>query len=135
MLSISAESLHVEFPIYDTYGRSLRHTLGLGRIAQGINRLATRKLNVGGEIDRGQTGRVVVKALDGVSFDVRQGDRIGLLGHNGSGKTTLLRTLAGIYEPVSGVIRTSGRVVPLFDLQLGMDHDTTGVEKIWLRGN
>jgi ABC-type polysaccharide/polyol phosphate transport system ATPase subunit len=134
MLSISAESLHVEFPIYDTYGRSLRHTLGLGRIAQGINRLATRKLNVGGEIDRGQTGRVVVKALDGVSFDVRQGDRIGLLGHNGSGKTTLLRTLAGIYEPVSGVIRTSGRVVPLFDLQLGMDQDATGVENIWLRG-
>jgi ABC-type polysaccharide/polyol phosphate transport system ATPase subunit len=112
----------------------LRHTLGLGRIAQGINRLATRKLNVGGEIDRGQTGKVVIKALDGVSFDIHEGDRIGLLGHNGSGKTTLLRTLAGIYEPVSGVVRTSGRIIPLFDLQLGMDYDATGMENIWLRG-
>jgi ABC-2 type transport system ATP-binding protein/lipopolysaccharide transport system ATP-binding protein len=68
-----------------------------------------------------------------VSFEIYEGDRIGLLGHNGSGKTTLLRTLAGIYEPVGGVLRTSGRVVPLFDLQLGMDLDATGVENIWMR--
>jgi len=134
MLSIAARDVHVEFPIYDHYKRSLRHTLGLGRIAQGINRLATRKLNVGGEIDRGQTGKVVIKALDGISFDAHEGDRIGLLGHNGSGKTTLLRTLAGIYEPISGTVLTRGRVIPLFDLQLGMDQDATGIENIWLRG-
>ncbi len=77
---------------------------------------------------------MVVKALNGVSIDFEQGDRVGLLGHNGSGKTTLLRTLAGIYEPVSGTVITTGRVVPLFDLQLGMDPDATGLENIWLRG-
>ncbi len=77
---------------------------------------------------------MVVKALNGVSVDFEQGDRVGLLGHNGSGKTTLLRTLAGIYEPISGTVFTAGRVVPLFDLQLGMDPDATGVENIWLRG-
>jgi ABC-2 type transport system ATP-binding protein/lipopolysaccharide transport system ATP-binding protein len=134
MFSITGNDIHVEFPIYDHYTRSLKHTLGLGRIARGINRFASRNLKVGGQIDKGEAGRMVVKALDGVSFDIHEGDRIGVLGHNGSGKTTLLRTLAGIYEPIIGSLRTSGRVVPLFDLQLGMDHDATGIENIWMRG-
>ncbi len=134
MLSIAAKDIHVEFPIYDHHMRSLKYTLGVGKIAKGLNRFTAGKLNVGGQIGTGETGRVVIKALDGVSFDIHEGDRIGLLGHNGSGKTTLLRTLAGIYEPVGGSIRTSGRVVPLFDLQLGMDVDATGIENIWMRG-
>ncbi len=134
MLSIVARDIHVEFPIYDSYRRSLKHQLGLGAIARSLDRLKTRKLHIGGEIDAGQAGRMVVKALNGVSIDFEQGDRVGLLGHNGSGKTTLLRTLAGIYEPISGTVFTTGRVVPLFDLQLGMDPDATGVENIWLRG-
>jgi len=134
MLSIAAKDIHVEFPIYDHHMRSLKYTLGVGKIAKGLNRFTAGKLNVGGQIGTGETGRVVIKALDGVSFDIHEGDRIGLLGHNGSGKTTLLRTLAGIYEPVGGSIHTSGRVVPLFDLQLGMDVDATGIENIWMRG-
>jgi ABC-2 type transport system ATP-binding protein len=134
MLSIVAKDIHVEFPIYDHHMRSLKYTLGLGQIAKSLNRLTAGKLNVGGAIGTGETGRVVIKALDGVSFEIHEGDRIGLLGHNGSGKTTLLRMLAGIYEPVGGEIRTRGRVVPLFDLQLGMDIDATGIENIWMRG-
>jgi ABC-2 type transport system ATP-binding protein len=133
MLSITGENVHVEFPIYDLRMRSLKHTFGLNQIAKGLNRLSAGKLNVGGAIGTGEEGRVVIKALDGVSFEIQEGDRLGLLGHNGSGKTTLLRTLAGIYEPIRGVIRTSGRVVPLFDLQLGMDLDATGIENIWMR--
>jgi ABC-2 type transport system ATP-binding protein/lipopolysaccharide transport system ATP-binding protein len=134
MLSIVAKDIHVEFPIYDHHMRSLKYTLGLGQIAKGLNRFTAGKLNVGGQIGTGERGRVVIKALDGVSFEIQEGDRIGLLGHNGSGKTTLLRALAGIYEPVSGTIHASGRVVPLFDLQLGMDLDATGIENIWMRG-
>lgn len=134
MLSIAAKDLHVEFAIYDHRARSLKYTLGLSKIAKGLNRLTTGKLNVGGQIGTSESGRVVIKALSGVSFEVVEGDRIGLLGHNGSGKTTLLRTLAGIYEPVSGTIRANGRVFPLFDLQLGMDQDATGIENIWMRG-
>jgi ABC-type polysaccharide/polyol phosphate transport system ATPase subunit len=134
MLSIVARDLHVEFPIYDLHTRSFKHTFGFGQIARGLNRVTAGKLGVGGQIGAGATGRVVIKALDGVSFDFHEGDRVGLLGHNGSGKTTLLRTIAGIYEPAGGVMRTSGRVVPLFDLQLGMDTDATGIENIWMRG-
>jgi ABC-type polysaccharide/polyol phosphate transport system ATPase subunit len=134
MLSITARDIHVEFPIYDTYRRSLRHQLGLGTIARSLDRFKSRKLKIGGDIDTGQAGKMVVKALNGVSIDLEQGDRVGLLGHNGSGKTTLLRTLAGIYEPISGTVLTVGRSVPLFDLQLGMDPDATGIENIWLRG-
>ena len=133
MLSIIAKDIRVEFPIYDLRARSLKHTLGLGRLAKGINRLTSRNLNVGGQIGRGETGRIVIKALDGLTFEIHEGDRIGLLGHNGSGKTTLLRTLAGIYEPVSGLISIGGRAFPLFDLELGMDMDATGVENIWMR--
>jgi ABC-2 type transport system ATP-binding protein len=132
MLSVVGKDIHVEFPIYDHRARSLKYSLGLGQIAKGIHRLTNK--NVGGQIGMGEAGKVVIKALDGVSFDIYEGDRIGLLGHNGSGKTTLLRTLAGIYEPASGEIRTNGRVFPLFDLQLGMDQDATGIENIWMRG-
>lgn len=134
MLSIVAENIHVEFPIYDHRTRSLKHTFGLGQLAKGLNRFTAGKLNVGGEIGTGETGRIVIKALDGVSFEIQEGDHIGLLGHNGSGKTTLLRTLAGIYEPINGTVHATGRVFPLFDLQLGMDQDATGIENIWMRG-
>src|SRR5579862_3410357 len=134
MLSIIAKEIHVEFPIYDHRMRSLKYTFGLGQLAKGFNRFAPRNVNVGGQIGKGETGRIVIKALDGLSFEMHEGDRVGLLGHNGSGKTTLLRAISGIYEPVGGEIRTSGRVVPLFDLQLGMDLDATGIENIWMRG-
>ncbi len=133
MLSIVAKDIHVEFPIYDLTARSLKHTFGLTPLAKGFNRLATGNLNVGGQIGRGEGGRIVIKALDGLTFEMHEGDRVGLVGHNGSGKTTLLRTLAGIYEPVSGQISIGGRAFPLFDLQLGMDLDATGIENIWMR--
>jgi ABC-type polysaccharide/polyol phosphate transport system ATPase subunit len=134
MLSIIGKDIHVEFPIYDPRMRSLKYSFGLKHIAKGINRIAARDRNVGGQIGAGEAGRIVVKAINGLSFEIFEGDRVGLLGHNGSGKTTLLRTLAGIYEPVGGAIQATGRVFPLFDLQLGMDPDATGLENIWMRG-
>ncbi len=134
MLSIIGKDIHVQFPIYDPRMRSLKYSLGIKHLAKGISRVTTKSWNVGGQIGAGETGRIVVKALDGVSFEMFEGDRVAVLGRNGSGKTTLLRTLAGIYEPVSGAIQASGRVFPLFDLQLGMDLDATGIENIWMRG-
>jgi lipopolysaccharide transport system ATP-binding protein len=75
-----------------------------------------------------------VRALEGVSFEIRPGDRVGLMGHNGAGKSTLLRMLSGIYEPIAGSLKVEGRVATLLELQLGIDPDATGYENIMLRG-
>jgi ABC-type polysaccharide/polyol phosphate transport system ATPase subunit len=77
---------------------------------------------------------VTVRAIDGLSLEINDGDRIGLVGHNGSGKTTLLRVLAGIYKPSGGAITIEGRVGTLLDPNAGMDPESTGIENIYLRG-
>lgn len=77
---------------------------------------------------------VVVRAIDSLDLEIRDGDRIGLTGHNGSGKSTLLRVLSGIYKPSAGRIEIEGRVGTLLDPAAGMDMEATGYENIYLRG-
>lgn len=117
---IRAETLVVEFPIYGAKSRSVKNT---------VIRAAT-----GGVLARDAADRVVVRAIDQVSFEWREGERIGLVGHNGSGKTTLLRAIAGIYEPIAGSLTVEGRVASMLSLMLGMDPEATGFENIFLRG-
>jgi ABC-type polysaccharide/polyol phosphate transport system ATPase subunit len=76
----------------------------------------------------------VVRALQGVGFEVHDGERLGVIGHNGAGKSTLLRVLAGVYKPTSGDCEIDGHVSSLFELQLGFEHDATGRENIRYRG-
>jgi ABC-2 type transport system ATP-binding protein/lipopolysaccharide transport system ATP-binding protein len=75
-----------------------------------------------------------VEALRQVSLAFRTGDRVALVGRNGAGKTTLLRAMAGIYEPVSGEVRSRGRISPMFDISLGIDGDVSGYDNIRMRG-
>ena len=75
-----------------------------------------------------------VTALDGVSFVLEAGDRLGLVGPNGAGKTTLLKVLYGIYEPTSGSVAIEGRVDALFNINLGFRREATGRRNIELRG-
>ncbi len=110
----------VDFPIFGGKSRSLKHH---------FIRAAT-----GGAFAKDAADRVVVRAIDHVSFDWREGDRVGLVGHNGSGKTTLLRAIAGIYEPAGGSLTVNGRVASMLSITLGMDPDASGYENIFLRG-
>lgn len=75
-----------------------------------------------------------VSALDGVSFELKAGDRLGLVGANGAGKTTLLKVLYGIYEPTGGALTVAGRVDALFNIDLGFRAEATGRRNILLRG-
>ncbi|MEA2056329.1 MAG: ATP-binding cassette domain-containing protein, partial [Patescibacteria group bacterium] len=73
-------------------------------------------------------------AIDKISFDVKKGERVGIVGENGSGKTTLLKIIAGITELTSGQLETNGRIVSIIDLEAGFHPDLTGKENILING-
>lgn len=75
-----------------------------------------------------------VHALKNFNLEIREGERVGIIGHNGAGKSTLLRALAGVYPIKNGTIETSGEIRSLFDLTLGFDMDSTGRDNIMNRG-
>lgn len=115
MASISAENVSVSFPIFDHSSRSVRQTaiqLGTG----------TRK------------AAPVINALRGITLNIRDGDRIGLIGHNGSGKSTFLRVLSGVYFPTGGIVDIHGSRSSLLNLHAGMDYEASGFENILLLG-
>jgi ABC-type polysaccharide/polyol phosphate transport system ATPase subunit len=76
---------------------------------------------------------VRVAALKGVNLRVREGERVGILGHNGAGKSTLLKLLAGIYPPTAGRRTVDGQISSLFDIALGFEPEANGWENIRFR--
>lgn len=73
-------------------------------------------------------------ALQGVSFKVEKGDKVGIVGLNGAGKSTLLKLIAGVMKPTKGSIKVRGKIVPLLQLGAGFDPSYTGRENIFLNG-
>jgi lipopolysaccharide transport system ATP-binding protein len=120
MVSVVFDQVAVEFPIYNADARSLKKRL--------------IQVATGGEIEADDQGRVVVRSLDGLSFTLHDGERVGLIGHNGAGKSTLLRLLSGVYEPTEGRAAVKGEVSSLIDISLGTDPEATGRENIYVRG-
>lgn len=110
----------IEFPLYRGSSRSLKKTMLAA---------STRR-----NLARDAADRIMVRALDGISFDIEDGERVGVIGTNGAGKSTLLKMLAGIYEPTRGKLFSSGRVTALLDPSVGLDPNSTGRENILLRG-
>ena len=74
-------------------------------------------------------------ALRDVTFHVRKGERVGILGLNGAGKSTLLKCIAGVLKPNEGTVTVNGSIVPLLELGAGFDKDYTGAENIYLYGS
>jgi ABC-2 type transport system ATP-binding protein len=120
--SIKLENVSVSFPVYSASTRSLKN-----RLIQSATGGQIRADTVSQRIS-------VVQALQDINISLDNGDRLGLIGHNGAGKTTLLRVLGSIYEPNSGRVTVEGSTVPLFDIALGMNQESTGYENIVLRG-
>jgi ABC-2 type transport system ATP-binding protein len=75
-----------------------------------------------------------LRALQGISFDVRRGEFFGIVGRNGSGKSTLLKILASIYRADRGGIRMAGRLAPFIELGVGFNHELTARENVALNG-
>lgn len=122
MPRIEVKNLTIDIPVLSIRGRSLRS-------------LAVEKVRaIGGRVVNDGSHISIVRALDNVSFSLKTGDRLGLIGHNGAGKSTLIRVLADIYAPSTGTVEREGTLIPMFDIGIGFDHEATGYENIMLRG-
>ena len=73
-------------------------------------------------------------ALKDISFKVKKGDRVGILGLNGAGKSTLLKVISGVLKPTEGQVKRNGTIAPLLELGAGFDKQYTGSENIFLYG-
>jgi ABC-type polysaccharide/polyol phosphate transport system ATPase subunit len=120
MASLRLRHLSVEFPIYQGSYRSLK-TLVLAA-------------SLPGNLSRDEADRINVRALNDLSLDIEDGDRVGLMGTNGAGKTTLLKVFAGVFGPTRGRFHSTGTISSLLDVTVGLNNDATGRENIILRG-
>ena len=83
---------------------------------------------------RGIKGFKEQKVLNGLNFDIKKGEFVGIVGRNGSGKSTLLKALAGIYYPQQGEIVIDGTLIPFIELGVGFNPELTGREDVYLNG-
>lgn len=115
MAEISFDKVTIEYPVYSMNARFLKYTLA--------------SIGTGGVFAKRENS-VTIKALNNVSFHLKDGDSVGLVGHNGAGKTTLLRAMAGIYYPSAGNITRKGNISTIIELGAGLDYELSGYENI-----
>jgi len=120
MSLVKLENVSLKYPLLGAYTRSLK---------QSMVRAFSQNRQLLSEHDK----ITYINALKGIDFELKSGDRLGLIGRNGAGKSTLLKVLAGIYPPSTGSIEVVGNVSPLLGISVGMNSLATGYENIKFR--
>jgi ABC-type polysaccharide/polyol phosphate transport system ATPase subunit len=120
MSKIVCKQVSLSYPIYDLDKRSFKRNLA--------------SIATGGLVVKDTKGLVKINALQNINLHLKEGDRVGLIGHNGAGKSTFLRLLSGVYEPEQGNIHVEGKVSSLLNINVGMQPTLTGYENIRIRG-
>ncbi|MBX7164737.1 MAG: ABC transporter ATP-binding protein [Pirellulales bacterium] len=110
------------------------HDVGLTFRVRYGGRIPLKEVLLARLLRRATSPVVEVNALHDISLQLRDGDRLGIVGHNGAGKSTLLKVLAGIYQPTQGRRAVQGRISSLFDMSLGFELDANGWQNIAFRG-
>ena len=116
---LKLDKVSVRFRVYGVGSQSLKKQL--------------ISFGTGGRLARDAANHFVVQALENISLELKDGDRLGIIGANGSGKSTLLRTMAGIYRPNEGQVSSQGRLAAIIDHSVGLEPQATGLENIQAR--
>lgn len=85
-------------------------------------------------LNRKKSKKIKIHALKDISFEIYQGEKVGVIGYNGAGKSTLLNVITGIYPPDKGKVYRYGKISPLLSLGAGFDHNYSGRKNIMLNG-
>lgn len=75
-----------------------------------------------------------VHAIKDMNLEIKEGERVTIIGHNGAGKSTFLKMISGIYPPTSGTLQVQGRISSMFELATGFEMEQSGFDNIYLRG-
>lgn len=113
-IAISVKNLHKNFKLPTEKSSGLKQAI--------FNRL------------KGIKGFKTQHVLNGIDFEIKKGEFVGIVGRNGSGKSTLLKILSGIYYPAKGSVVVNGTLVPFIELGVGFNPDLTGRENVYMNG-
>lgn len=128
-LMLKIENVKKRYKLGQIGGTTLKEELQ--RLAAKIRKKEDPTKKIGAKnYNQGET----FMALDGVSFEVKKGERIGLIGHNGAGKSTLLKLICRITAPTEGSICLNGRVASMLEVGTGFHQELTGRENVYMNG-